>query len=222
MICAVAFTRALTGKSVSARSSSGIAGLIVARLGWQTALVRPILRAGRVMLRPLEDRDLDQLTDILALHGVREWWSSLEDPEHTREGLRNDGAAFAIEVDGTLAGWLGYNEETDCDCRYASFDIFVAPEHQDQRVGRAALELATRWLFEERGHHRLTIDPALHNERAIRAYAAAGFRPVGVMRAYERGCRWPLARQPADGPPAGRNALGRVGGYPGDDLVLDL
>jgi aminoglycoside 6'-N-acetyltransferase len=118
---------------------------------------------------------------------VREWWSSLEDPEHTREGLRNDGAAFAIEVDGTLAGWLGYNEETDCDCRYASFDIFVAPEHQDQRVGRAALELATRWLFEERGHHRLTIDPALHNERAIRAYAAADFRPVGVMRAYERG-----------------------------------
>ncbi|HEX2508373.1 MAG TPA: GNAT family protein [Miltoncostaeaceae bacterium] len=37
------------------------------------------------------------------------------------------------------------------------------------------------------GHHRFTIDPAVANERAIRSYAAVGFRPVGVMRAYERG-----------------------------------
>jgi aminoglycoside 6'-N-acetyltransferase len=37
------------------------------------------------------------------------------------------------------------------------------------------------------GHHRFTIDPALANERAIRSYAAVGFRPVGAMRAYERG-----------------------------------
>ena len=42
-------------------------------------------------------------------------------------------------------------------------------------------------LFEERGHHRLTIDPAAANERAIRAYERVGFRRVGIMRAYERG-----------------------------------
>jgi aminoglycoside 6'-N-acetyltransferase len=36
------------------------------------------------------------------------------------------------------------------------------------------------------GHHRFSIDPAVDNERAIRAYAAVGFKPVGVMRAYER------------------------------------
>jgi len=44
-----------------------------------------------------------------------------------------------------------------------------------------------RHLFRERGHHRLTIDPALANERAIRAYERVGFRRVGVMREYERG-----------------------------------
>jgi aminoglycoside 6'-N-acetyltransferase len=43
-----------------------------------------------------------------------------------------------------------------------------------------------RWLFEVRGHHRIVIDPAAANARAIRAYSAVGFRPVGVMRAYER------------------------------------
>ena len=39
----------------------------------------------------------------------------------------------------------------------------------------------------ERGHHRFTIDPAAANARAIRAYEAVGFRPVGVLRRYERG-----------------------------------
>jgi aminoglycoside 6'-N-acetyltransferase len=43
-----------------------------------------------------------------------------------------------------------------------------------------------RVLVEERGHHRITIDPAASNTAAIRAYEKAGFEPVGVMRAYER------------------------------------
>jgi aminoglycoside 6'-N-acetyltransferase len=128
----------------------------------------------------------------VARPGVREWWGPLDDLRHTTDGLRNDGAAFAIEVDAALAGWLGYNEQTDPDYRHASLDIFLAPEYQDRGLGRAALRLAARWLFEQRGHHRLTIDPACENERAIRTYMAVGFRPVGTMRRYERGAdgRW--------------------------------
>jgi aminoglycoside 6'-N-acetyltransferase len=33
----------------------------------------------------------------------------------------------------------------------------------------------------------LTIDPAAHNLRAIKAYERVGFKPVGLMRMYERG-----------------------------------
>ena len=40
-------------------------------------------------------------------------------------------------------------------------------------------------LVAERGHHRITIDPAVDNEVAIRCYRALGFRPVGVLREYE-------------------------------------
>ncbi len=54
-------------------------------------------------------------------------------------------------------------------------------------VGSDAVRTLARYLFEERGHHRITIDPAAHNERAIRSYQRVGFRPVGVMRRYERG-----------------------------------
>ena len=43
-----------------------------------------------------------------------------------------------------------------------------------------------RLLIDERGHHRITIDPAVDNVAAIRAYEKAGFRRIGVMRKSER------------------------------------
>ena len=43
-----------------------------------------------------------------------------------------------------------------------------------------------RHLIDERGHHRITIDPGTGNTAAIRSYEKVGFRPVGVMRRYER------------------------------------
>jgi aminoglycoside 6'-N-acetyltransferase len=152
----------------------------------------PLLRGPGVILHPIAEARLDALMEILASPGVREWWGLQDDLEHEREGLLNDGQAFAIEIGGSLAGWLGYNEQDDPDCRYASLDIFLAPDHQGRGVGSAALRLAARWLFEQRGHHRVTIDPACANTRAIRTYEAVGFRPVGVMRRYERGAdgRW--------------------------------
>jgi aminoglycoside 6'-N-acetyltransferase len=43
-----------------------------------------------------------------------------------------------------------------------------------------------RHLIDDRGHHRITIDPATANVAAVRAYENAGFRHVGVMRRSER------------------------------------
>jgi aminoglycoside 6'-N-acetyltransferase len=59
--------------------------------------------------------------------------------------------------------------------------------HQGCGLGGEAIRTLAKYLFDERGHHRLIIDPAVTNERAIRAYERIGFRRVGVMREYERG-----------------------------------
>ena len=86
----------------------------------------PLLRGPGVILHPIAEARLDALMEILASPGVREWWGLQDDLEHEREGLLNDGQAFAIEIGGSLAGWLGYNEQDDPGCRYASLDIFLA------------------------------------------------------------------------------------------------
>jgi aminoglycoside 6'-N-acetyltransferase len=71
--------------------------------------------------------------------------------------------------------------------RHAGIDIFLSGHHQGQGTGPEAVGLLSAFLFDERGHHRITIDPAAANQHAVRCYEKVGFRPVGVMRQYERG-----------------------------------
>ena len=70
--------------------------------------------------------------------------------------------------------------------RSVGLDIALASAHHGRGYGREALGVVIRHHI-ARGHHRFTIDPAAGNERAIRTYAALGFKPVGVVREYERG-----------------------------------
>jgi aminoglycoside 6'-N-acetyltransferase len=148
----------------------------------------PILRGERVTLRPIEAGDVDRLAEILAEPEVVRWWGD-EDPAVGAAKLLDatDEVGFVIEVGGEIAGSVQYYEETDPMYRHAGMDIFLAAAHQNRALGSETLRLLARHLFEERGHHRLIIDPAVANERAIRAYERVGFRPVGVMRRYERG-----------------------------------
>jgi aminoglycoside 6'-N-acetyltransferase len=69
--------------------------------------------------------------------------------------------------------------------RHAGIDLFVDSGHDGEGLGPDAIPTLARFLIEERGHHRLTIDPAAANERAIRAYEKVGFRNVGLLRRYQ-------------------------------------
>ena len=138
-----------------------------------------ILAGPRVTLRPLEPADVAPLNAIVAEPEVRRWWGT--------DATIDDQDAFTILVDGEIAGWLGWYEETDADYRHGGLDIFLAPRHHGRGLGREALALGAQWLIEQRGHHRIIIDPAATNARAIAAYTAVGFKPVGIMRRYERG-----------------------------------
>ncbi len=113
------------------------------------------------------------------------WWGEAEEPERLRNNLRMDGDAFVIEADGELAGWLGFVEETEPEYRSVSFDISLSDRLQGQGIGPDALRTVIRWFAHERGHHRFTIDPNAGNDRAIKAYEAVGFKPVGILRRAE-------------------------------------
>src|SRR5438045_7717940 len=89
-------------------------------------------------------------------------------------------------MDGRIIGMIQFAEELDADYRHASIDLYIDPAVHRQGYATDAIRTLARFLFEERGHHRLTIDPAADNLPAINCYAKVGFKPVGTMRAYER------------------------------------
>lgn len=138
-------------------------------------------------LRPLRVDDAGPLADAGRHPDVARWWPDITEAELVAKAEgRDDVEAFAIEHEGELVGLAQVWEETDPDYRHAGIDLFLRAGTHGKGLGRDVVRTLARWLVDERGHHRITIDPALANERAIRAYEAAGFRRVGVLRRYER------------------------------------
>ena len=145
------------------------------------------LEGERVRLRPLEPADVEPLAVIGAEREVARWWGeiTLRHLLDKAEG-RDDATAFAIEYEGEVVGLAQFSEPGEDEFKHANIDLFVTSPLQGRGLGRDAVRTLARWLVDERGHHRLTIDPALTNEPAIRAYEAVGFKRVGVLRRYWR------------------------------------
>ena len=140
-----------------------------------------------VTLRPFSEDDIDFATELLQIPEVERWWNT-HDAAKVREEMLDDPDAHYLVIarDGEPAGIIGWYEEDDPDYRHAGMDIAVHPSVFGAGVAVEALRQTCRYLIEERGHHRLIIDPNAANERAIACYRKVGFKPVGVMRRYER------------------------------------
>jgi aminoglycoside 6'-N-acetyltransferase len=148
-----------------------------------------VLRGERVVLRPMTDDDVAPLAAILATPEVARWWPH-EDEGTMRERLDDpepDTTTWAVWVGEEIVGLAQAWEEPDPMYRHGGIDLSLHPSWHGQGLGTDTVRTVARWLFDERGHHRVTIDPAAHNAVAIRCYERVGFRPVGVMRRYERG-----------------------------------
>jgi aminoglycoside 6'-N-acetyltransferase len=147
-----------------------------------------------VTLRPATVDDVAELARIRTTPAVRRWWRGGDDlvAEITADLADSDAVRLVIEVDGRVAGSIQYHEENEPEYRHAGIDIYLDPALHGRGLGSDAVRTLARHLIVDCGHHRLTIDPAADNEVAIRAYEKVGFRPVGIMRQYERGAdgRW--------------------------------
>jgi RimJ/RimL family protein N-acetyltransferase len=136
-----------------------------------------------IVLRPLAEGDEPELRRIHSSPEVAKRWDLPEDdfpwdePEATR---------LTIVFEGAIAGLIQFSEEPDPKYRHASIDLFLDPAVHGRGIGTEAVRRVVRHLISERGHHRITIDPAADNLAAIRAYEKVGFRRVGIMRQYER------------------------------------
>jgi aminoglycoside 6'-N-acetyltransferase len=104
---------------------------------------------------------------------------------------RPDVEAYVVEADGEPVGYLqSWHEGDDAE---GGIDMFLIPVARGRGLGPDAARAVARYLREDRGWRRVTVDPYTWNEAAIRAWRRAGFRDVGEREADdEHKGRWLL------------------------------
>jgi len=142
-----------------------------------------------IQLRPILDGDVARLVEMRSHEAVERWWplDGRTALEAVTEGIEDpDAEARVVVLDGKVVGFVRWFEESDPSYRHASVDLYLDPAVHGRGLGRDTVRAVCRHLFDTRGHHRITIDPAADNEIAIACYRSVGFRPIGTLRRYER------------------------------------
>lgn len=119
----------------------------------------------------------------MSREGAREFWQRFqaEDPASPDTGL------FAIRAEGQTIGFANFRRLNEWN---SNADIGIGIGEKElwgQGLGSDALRLLVRYLFDERGLHRIRLHVAARNYRAISAYKKAGFDLEGVERDGVRG-----------------------------------
>ncbi|MDQ2848692.1 MAG: GNAT family N-acetyltransferase [Actinomycetota bacterium] len=154
----------------------------------------PTLAGPGITLIPSALPHRERLLEILATPEVRRWWDEPDQPEGwpADDPTEPDTVRYTIALDPgpdgepDVVGLIQYAEMNVAEYRHAGIDIFTDPAVHGRGIGKASVRTLADFLFAERGHHRLVIDPAAANAAAIGCYTSVGFKPVGLMRQYER------------------------------------
>lgn len=147
------------------------------------------LSGALVRLRAATHDDIPALSEIRSTPEVYSRWGGGDDLfGAVAADLADPGTRLLVILyENRVVGAIQWSEEEDPDYRHAGIDIYLAPSVHGRGLGTDAVRTVARHLIADLGHHRLVIDPAADNQAAIRCYAKVGFRPVGIMRGYERG-----------------------------------
>ena len=134
------------------------------------------IRGRLTLVRPANEADADLLVAWHDDPDVARYW---DDERFTRDEMlerlrRGEVASFIVEEHDEPIGYLQVWREGDD----VGLDMFLIPEARGRSLGPDAAHAVARYLRDERGWRRVTVDPYLWNGAAVRAWERAGFRAV--------------------------------------------
>jgi len=141
-----------------------------------TSSREPEIRGDFTTVRRAEISDAELLAAWHADPEVSRYW---DDETFTRDEMaarlrRPDVEAFIVEERERPVGYLQVWQEAG----ESGIDMFLIPDARGRGVGPDSARAVARHLRDEREWPRVTVDPYLWNEGAIRAWERAGFRAV--------------------------------------------
>jgi len=136
------------------------------------------LRGTRAVVRPATPGDVPMLVAWHRDPDVARYWDgrTFTADEMTARLARPHVDAYVVEADATPVGYLQawFGDTVD----EGGLDMFLIPSARGGALGPDAARALASYLVASAGRERVTVDPYLWNEAAIRAWRKAGFRPI--------------------------------------------
>lgn len=151
-----------------------------------------MLRGTRCTLRPWRTTDIDALVrhanNINVARHLRDRFPHPYTRGDAREFVRAVSGAepttnFAIDVSGEAAGGLGFVPGSDVERYSAEVGYWLGEALWNRGIASEALELFTRYAFDDLRLLRLFALPLADNAASIRVLEKAGFAREGTLRA---------------------------------------
>lgn len=164
--------------------------------GAEVSLPDPPLAADGVELRPLAERDVDDLVAACNDPEAVRWLPQLPHPytaDDARQFVRSRPSGFASGTDMVLAvadadagdspllGTAGLTRP-DAAGRVIEVGYWVAPWARGRGVATTATRLLAAWGLEDLGYERIELYAAAGNAASQRVAERAGFTREGVLR----------------------------------------
>lgn len=148
-----------------------------------------MLKGNRILLRSVEKRDITIFYDIWSDEEVRKFDAAYLIPP-SKEFLMENFNTFMnstkkylsiINEKNVLIGYITYEENKQINSIY-TLGITIGRGFWDRAYGVDAITTLLRYLFLNKNAHRVELEVADYNERAIRCYSKCGFLEEGRKR----------------------------------------
>ncbi len=146
--------------------------------------MQPVLRKGKLALRPTEVGDCDYVT---ALESRPENAPHVDSWSRARHEAHLDDPAWAhwiVEQAGTPVGFVILQDADDADGNLLLRRIVI--EGKGRGLGRNTMLLVMHYCFDILGFHRFWLYVGLRNRRAYNFYRRLGFQQEGIARECSR------------------------------------
>lgn len=131
-----------------------------------------LVRGRLTTLRPAGADDVERLVAWHADPEVARYWDdeTFTHAEMAERLARSDVEGWIVEEAAEPVGYLQVHPE--------GLDMFLIPAARGRGLGPDAGRAMARHLLDERGRKRVTVDPYVWNDGAVRAWERAGFVEV--------------------------------------------
>ena len=129
-----------------------------------------------MILRPMIAEDLEQVVEIEKASMPSPWSKELFEEELKRDRARY----FVGEIDGQVAGYMGYWEAPQ---EAHIINLAISPQFRQKGFGFQMLEYCLRFAYNQ-GARLATLEVRESNGAAQRLYEKMNFRTVAIRKKY--------------------------------------